>query len=471
MKITIAELRAGTWTVEALELQAELRRSTTRDILSRVESENRTTLHASEQRDFDAAQRELTEIEGMIARTIDENRAELDGRIARAQAHEDHQRSAARAAGDPTPGVVRVGAEPLTYSEDPSGPSFFADLVNSQRGDVAAGARLTRHQLEHAHLEQRSVGSGAFAGLVPPQYLTDQFAALARAGSPLRQLVTMLDLPETGMTVNISRITTGTAVAAQATENAAVQNTDADDTLLTANVVTIAGQQDVSLQAIERGVGVDQVLFADLAAAYFTELDRQMLNTDGTGATHVGIRSVASIISVAYTDGTPTVPEFWPKLADAVQQIQSNRFAGPSAIVMHPRRWGWLSAALDTAGRPFIPPGQFAGPQNAAGVGAGAGYGEPVGAVIGGLPVITDANIPTNLGAGTNEDIVIVGRFSDAVLWEDRRFPPALLRNDGPGAGNLTVKLVCAGFSAFTAGRYPKSFATIGGTGLITPTF
>jgi hypothetical protein len=38
------------------------------------------------------------------------------------------------------------------------------------------------------------------------------------------------------MTVNISRLTTGTAVASQATENAAVQDTDADETLLSVPV-------------------------------------------------------------------------------------------------------------------------------------------------------------------------------------------------------------------------------------------
>ncbi len=93
-------------------------------------------------------------------------------------------------------------------------------------------------------VEARDVGTSAFAGLVVPQYLTELVAPLARSMAPTVALATRHPLPPDGMTVNISRITTGTAVAAQATENAAVQETDADDTLLTVNVRTYSGQQD-----------------------------------------------------------------------------------------------------------------------------------------------------------------------------------------------------------------------------------
>jgi hypothetical protein len=61
------------------------------------------------------------------------------------------------------------------------------------------------------------------------------------------------------MTVIISRIMTGTSAASQASENAAVSETNADDTLLSPPVVTIAGQQTVSRQAVERGELVEEV--------------------------------------------------------------------------------------------------------------------------------------------------------------------------------------------------------------------
>jgi hypothetical protein len=43
---------------------------------------------------------------------------------------------------------------------------------------------------------------------------------------------------------------------------------------------------------------------------------------------------------------------------------------------------------------------------------------EVVVGLIQGLPVVTDPNIETNLGAGGDEDPVYVLRASDVVLWE-----------------------------------------------------
>ena len=65
----------------------------------------------------------------------------------------------------------------------------------------------------------------------------------------------------------------------------AVQETDADDTLLTINVRTISGQQDLSRQVLDRTTGGDSVIIEDLIGAYHEELDRQILFglTDGIG--------------------------------------------------------------------------------------------------------------------------------------------------------------------------------------------
>jgi hypothetical protein len=35
---------------------------------------------------------------------------------------------------------------------------------------------------------------------------------------------------------------------------------------------------------------------------------------------------VSGINAITYTDATPTVPELWPKLVDAVRQVAANRF-------------------------------------------------------------------------------------------------------------------------------------------------
>lgn len=363
---------------------------------------------------------------------------------------------------------VRVVREELTYRREGQH-KFFSDLFRAQHSfDEAARARLNRHREEQG-VQQRDVGTGAFAGLTIPQYLIDLVAPLARAGRPTANNIRQLPLPDSGMTISISRITTGSAAAVQATENAAVQETDLDDTKLDINVRTYAGQQDVSRQALERSEMVEEIVFADLVSDYHAKLNSGIINDDGTSGTHLGIRSTGSIIAVTYTDASPTVPELYPKGADAYQQINSLRFLPGDMWVMHPRRWGWMTAALDSQNRPLVVP--FANsPMNAAGVGSGA---EPYGEFVGtwhGAPVLTDASLPTTLGGGT-EDIILGMRRNELLLWEEGDGMPRQARFEETQAGNLSVKLVVYGYSGFTAGRYPKAVATIGGTGLAAPTF
>lgn len=350
------------------------------------------------------------------------------------------------------------------------GVSFVADVVNAQlRGDLDAAQRLQRHMAEERAegVEVRDVSTGAFTGLTVPQYLTDLVAPPKRAMRPVADLARKLALPADGMTVNTSRITTGTAAAVQATENAGVQETDADDTLLTVDVRTIAGQQDISVQALQRSVGADAVIIADLQNAYHTVLDSQIINNDGTSGTHKGIRSTAGIASVTYTDGTPTAAEAYPKLFDLISQIQSGVFGGATHLVMAPRRWNWFASQVGTS-FPFLQPNNVSS-VNVGGEISSNTYGGVVG-VLAGLPVVLDGNIPTNLGAGTNEDVILGVTADELFLWEQPG-SPLLIRAEQTAAGNLTVKLVVYGFSAFTAGRYPLAHGVIGGTGLVTPAF
>ena len=143
---------------------------------------------------------------------------------------------------------LRASDPKRTYSpgNPAEGISFLADVVRGQLATtLPLTKRLNRHMVEE-RIEKRDVGTGAFAGLTVPQYLTDLAAPAVAKGRPLADNCRKLALPADGMTVNISRITTATAAAAQASENRRCKETDLDDTLLTVNVRTIAGQQDVS---------------------------------------------------------------------------------------------------------------------------------------------------------------------------------------------------------------------------------
>jgi HK97 family phage major capsid protein len=370
----------------------------------------------------------------------------------------------------PKVGGTKVTREARTYSADNADVSFVKDAFTAKfSNDYAAAERLARHSREE-EIERRSVGTGNFAGLVIPQYLVDLAAPFARAGRPTADFATnKMALPAAGMTLNISRMTTGTTTAVQAAENDAISNTNADDTLLTVNVRTIAGQQDISKQAIERGTGIDQFIIQDLIRGWHTTLDNQILNGTGSSGQILGVTDTPGVNTVGFTTASPTAELLYPKLADAYQKVQTSVFQNPTHWIMHPRRLAFLLASVDTAGRPLVVP-TLGGPMNAMATGSGQAYYGNSGYSLMGLPIVADANVVTDNGAGSDEDRIYCVNANELHLWEQAGSPFAL-NFDATGAGSLTIKSVVYGYSAFTAGRYPGAVSIISGTGLVAPTF
>lgn len=364
---------------------------------------------------------------------------------------------------------VRITSEPRTYTEHAErrdGVSFMRDVAASQRfNDPEAGQRLARHmaeeRAERPSIERRAVGTSAFAGLVVPQYLVDLVAPTRRAARPLADVAANHALPASGMTVNISRVTTGSSAALQSSQNSSVSETNMDDTLLSIDVLTTAGQQTVSMQALERGSSIETIVLGDLLGAVNTNVDSTIINQATTGLNAV----TDANIDVAYTDGTPTAAELWPKLFDVVQQIQSAVYAGASHFVMHPRRFWWLASNVGT-NFPFVNLANSA-PQTGGNV-VGTGYGAGPSGYLAGLPVIVDANVPTNLGAGTNEDAIYAITADEVHLWED---DTVFIRAEQTNAASLGVLFVAYKYFAYTVSRYPSAHGRINGTGLVTPTF
>jgi HK97 family phage major capsid protein len=428
-------------------------------VLEAVAAESRTDLTAEETEKVDALVEEARALDAKIEKFT--TQAAADAKVA-------EMRSSVAAVVAPKVGGAIVTREARTYSPE-AGVSFVKDVFNAQvRGDYNAQERLARHTKEES-IERRDVDTSNFAGLVVPQYLVDLAAPYARAGRPTADFATAKHtLPVAGMSLEISRMTTGTSTAVQETQNTAVSETDADDTLLSVPVRTIAGQQDLSRQAIERGTGIDTFVVADLIRSWHTTVDAQVLNGTGSNGQFKGIRASGGN-AITFTATTPTVALLYPKLADAIQQIQSNVFETPTHWIMHPRRLAFLLAATDSTGRPLVVP-NAQGPMNGSAAGAGAaGYGNS-GYSMMGLPIIADANVGTTYGAATNQDEIYCVAAPEMHLWEQPGSPFAL-SFDATGASSLTIKSVVYGFGAFTAERYPKAASIISGTGLVAPTF
>jgi HK97 family phage major capsid protein len=290
-----------------------------------------------------------------------------------------------------------------------------------------------------------------------------------RAGRPFADASRKHTLPPQGMSVVLSLIGTGTSVAAQTSQNTAAVTTDPQDSTLTINVNTVAGQNSVSKQALLRGYNLESIVLSDLMRAYHTELDNLLLNGTGSNGQPLGIQGMTTGILVTYTATTGTVAGLYPKIADAIQQIQSTQFASPNAIVMHPRRLGFLLAGLDGQSRPLVVPTAY-NPVNAIGTGEGyPNYGNNSGYSILGLPVITDANISTAQGTGTNQDTIHIVDLNESHLFEETG-SPTYVTFEEPN-GKVALNIVMYGMFAYTSLRYPKAFAQINGTGLATPSF
>ena len=364
---------------------------------------------------------------------------------------------------------TRIGTEERTYRPDTDkrGTMFASDVVASLLGDFDARERITRHSQEERVLrgqdqfDVRAVGTGAFSGIVVPQYLVDAFAGKPRADRPLADAMRSHDLPEVGMTVNLGKLTTGTTAAEQTSENSAVSETNADDTLLTANVLTSAGSQTVSRQGSERGVGVEDTIIEDLISAQRSNLDSIILNK----AT-VGLSAVAT--SIAYTDASPTAAELYPKLLAgpaAVEAAMLNAHPGDVIAVMHSRRWYWLQSQLTSTWPLFGQPGVAT---QTAGQNYGERYGNGFRGILpSGTPVIVDNNISTAFG--TNEDEIYFVSQTESHLWEDAN-APTLIRAEQTNAKTLGIDLVIYAYFAFMFDRVSHA-QKISGTGLILPTF
>jgi hypothetical protein len=364
--------------------------------------------------------------------------------------------------------VARVGSEERTYHQGNcrGGREFLMDVTrNFLYQDPSAQMRLARHmseeRVERGKYLERATGTGAFAGLTVPQYLTEMFAPAVAARRPFADAMTSLPLPSSGMTVNISRITTPTSVALQANENDAVSETDADDTLLTENVQTASGQQTVSRQAIDRGTGIEEVTMRDLQRRWATTLDSTIINQATTGL-------LAVATDITYTDAAPTGADLYPKILQGAAASEAALLgqADPDVVVMHSRRWYWLQSQMVSTwpliGQPAIDPRH--GGENLAET-YGSGFR---GVLPSGMRVIVDNNIPINISS-TQDTVVVVPR-DESFLWEDPD-APQFIRAEQAKAANLGVLLVLFGYFAYTMRRYANSHQQIVGSGLTTPVF
>ena len=430
-------------------------------IIQDAADDGRATLLASEQRRFDEHKGRLDALEPMLEREHAEHVAEGQRQRAQEAARLDELASRMH----PTRSATLTSPRDV-YSPDGSRGSYFRDLFAVQRGDWDAAKRLadqTHARVGYARALNTTAGTGG--EFAPPEWMEEQFIALARPGRVVADLFHREPLPTGVGTIDIPRIKTGTSVGVQGTQNTAISQTDLTTDAVSAPIITLAGGQTVSQQMIDMSpVNIDQLVLGDLAEDYSRELNSQTVAGTGTGQL-TGVLNAGGA-AITYTSTTPTLSALLSSVANAMQTIATTRYLPATAIVMHPRRWAWALAQLDTTNRPLIVP-SASGPFNAIGTASAQWVAQGAVGQLAGLPVLLDSEIPTNLGTGTNQDAIVVGRFTDSWLFESSvrvgAFPETY-------ANQLSVFVRLYNYAA-VAHRYAGSYAVIGGTGLVAPTF
>lgn len=439
-------------------------------------------------------------VEKQSTRTrIDERIAQLKDEQVRREADQTASvRSGARVGADGQP-VVHLGDEPRTYNEGNSGrTSYFHDLARATvTRDPDAMARLQRHAMEmdidiplrhkagkasafekmgdvrnafspgrSGSVEQlanpnRVDGQGGY--FVPPIWEIDKYIQFLRAGRVTADLCFHQDLPGGTDSINLPKVNTGTLTAFQS-DGGPVASQDMTDTFVTAPVRTIAGQQDIAMQLLDQSpISFDTVVMKDLTADYNQKLDVGVLAGAGTGNTLTGLANVTGINAVTFTTGSPTVPLLYVPAQQAQSLIAKTRFATATAFVVHPSNWYWIASALDTAGRPLIPPTGSGPTFNAVGS-DGADEAQGLVGTFGALPVYMDANIPTNVGASSNQSVMYAAKWDDLYLYEGSIRSRVLTE---VLSGTLQVRIQLYNYVAFLPNRFPAAISAINGTGLV----
>lgn len=452
----------------SLAAQREAQSKIIREVLAACEGDAQRNPTEEEATRSEAANTERARLDGEIA-ALDARIAPFEAEEAAQRAHEEAQRDIT-VVHDRSDTVVR---ESRTYSpeNDPKGVKFLRDVAADFMGNRSARERLARHEREEMHergdLLTRASGvtTGNAIGLIVPQYLTDLYAPIGRAGRRFADACRHHDLPATGMTAYIPYQTAATTTDIQSSELAAVDENDYDDDLKSVPIRTAAGASTISRQGVDRSAGLEATIMEDLFRAFNSDLDSKLVNSAVWG-----LNAVATTLT--FTEGSPTAQKLYAKVqaaAGAIESVLLDQDEGDNFSLMHGRRWSWLKSEV-TSDKPFITAGV---PQGAFGENEQNSYqAAQRGSWPDGGPIVTDNHIATNVGSGTNEDVLYVVARQEAHLWEDPN-APMFIRAEQSQVKKLAIDLVVYGYFAACFDRVKDgSYAVhrkITGTGLVQP--
>jgi hypothetical protein len=206
---------------------------------------------------------------------------------------------------------------------------------------------------------------------------------------------------------------------------------------LRASRITLRSSQ--TTQALSSEAGVSQQLFDQTPGGLLDRAIAQELGEAiGTGidvAVVTALLAVSGAVAVPYTDASPTPAKSFGAIVNVRQQMHTAAGEPPNVLIVHPRRLAYLDETLTN-------PLQFR------------------------MAIVPSPSVPTNLGAGTNEDRVIEIVADDVVLFSR---PPELRIMAEVLSGSLSVRIQIVRYFAVVA-RQPVGVGISSGTGWVSPT-
>jgi HK97 family phage major capsid protein len=333
--------------------------------------------------------------------------------------------------------------------------SFFADVKAAQKGNPDAYSRLQEaYESLPEDVKAMTEGTESAGGYLVNPEISAELIRLRLAASVVRQRCSQVSVQSDSL--QIASITGG-LTAGWVAELAAKPEADMTFGSLTVNVFTLAGLAAASNQLLaDARPSVDRLIVEELARRIAILEEQAIINGDASGKPR-GILQTAGIGSTVYTDASPTAPELLDAIYASIVDVQTDYIGEPDTILMHPRIWSFISTARGSDGFYVTGGGENSG-------GRRASDGLPDRSLFG-VPVVLSSNVPTNLGAGTNESAVIVGNFREALILDRQGFTV----DTSEHVRFTTNQTMFRGEArmGFTAARYPKAFSAVTGTGLI----
>ena len=354
-------------------------------------------------------------------------------------------------------GEVSEETQEAIYGEK-SGRSFYNDVRAALAQNDSAAMERWEEALDGKAMTE---GTGSAGGLLVPDQISAQVLELRQQSAVLRSLFPSIQVDSD--TLRIASVSSG-LTAGWVAELAEKPVADLAFAEISTNIFTAAGLAVASNQLLRNAqTSVDTLVNRDLALRLANLEEIAFISGSGTGQPR-GILNTSGINTVALT--STAIVDLLDAIVDAVTSIYTNYFGAPNAIVMHPRTWARIVKAREsgTSANYIVGPGANPFGRRAHDQLPGYGSGQVPRGELFGLPVYTTANVPTNLGAGTNESRVIVGNFDEGLILENQ----GLTLDQSEHVYFTSNQTVFRAEEAvgFTAARYPKAFSVVQGAGL-----